>query len=121
MPSVVYTHAHGKDELVAHRLPQESEIYALKFVEMVLPVPDHRIGAFSRLRHKYDSTTPVPSEDSQQSLGLVGSLGLVWMLLIAIGSMVGIESTGRWFGASDNSRSPRSSPSWLAHSVGSRQ
>jgi phosphoglycerol transferase len=96
IPAALYRHQHGVDEQVAHRLPAESELYALKLVEMVLPVPGHRIGAFSRLRARYDTTTPVPSEDAQQSLGIVASLGLVWMLLVGLAAIAGTDRRTLW-------------------------
>lgn len=96
LPSIIYTREHGKNHLVADRLPQESELYALKFVEMVLPVPNHRIPALRHLRHKYDSTTPVPSEDGQQSLGIVGALGLCWLFALALAVVAGVGRNAEW-------------------------
>ena len=96
LPSVIYTHEHGRNTLVAQRLPQESELYALKLVEMVLPVPDHRIPALRHLRYKYDSTTPLPSEDGQQSLGIVGTIGLFWLFAVALGVVAGVGRDSEW-------------------------
>jgi len=96
IPAVIFTQHHGRNAVVAQRLPQESEIYALKFAQMVLPVPGDRIGALSRLRYEYDSTTPVASEGAQQALGMVGDVGLVWMLIIAVGAIVGMDRTAPW-------------------------
>ncbi len=94
LPTAIYRYQHGTDAVAAHRLPQESEIYALKMAEMVLPVPNHRIGALAQIRLGYDTTNPVPSEDGQQSLGVVGVIGLAWLFVIAIGAIVGIGGGG---------------------------
>ncbi|MDQ6775770.1 MAG: hypothetical protein M3071_05990, partial [Actinomycetota bacterium] len=94
LPTAIYRHEHGTNPLAAHRLPQESEIFALKLAEMALPVPGHRIGALASLRHTYDTTNPVPSEDAQQSLGIVGVIGLAWMFVIGIGAVVGAGGGG---------------------------
>jgi hypothetical protein len=96
LPSIIYTHEHGRNTLVAQRLPQESELYALKLAEMVLPVPEHRIPALRHLRYKYDSTTPVPSEDGQQSLGIVGTIGLFWLFAVALGVVAGVGRDAEW-------------------------
>jgi hypothetical protein len=97
IPAALYRHDHGIDHLVADRLPQESELYALKLVEMVLPPPGDRIGAFRSLRYRYDTTTPVPSEDGQQALGIVGSLGLGVLLLVGLAAVAGLGRGSEWF------------------------
>lgn len=94
LPTAIYRSEHGTNQAAAKRLPQESEMYALKLAEMALPVPGHRIGALARIRYKYDTTNPVPSEDGQQSLGIVGVIGLAWMFLIGIGAIVGVGRDG---------------------------
>ena len=96
LPGVIYQHEHGKNHLVADRLPQESELYALKFAEMVLPVPNHRVPALRHLRYKYDSTTPVPSEDGQQSLGIVSAIGLLWLFGVALAVVAGVGRGSDW-------------------------
>jgi phosphoglycerol transferase len=94
LPTAIYRHEHGTDPIAAHRLPQESEIYALKLAEMVLPVPGNRIPALAAIRFHYDTTNPVPSEDGQQSLGIVGVIGLAALLLIGIGAIIGAGRAG---------------------------
>ncbi|MHB8689907.1 MAG: hypothetical protein ACYDHH_01550 [Solirubrobacteraceae bacterium] len=101
LPATIYREEHGANQVVAVRHPEESEIYGLKLAEMMLPVPGHRIGALAHLRNTYDTTTPVPSEDGQQSLGIVSSLGLSWIFLIGLSAIIGVGggfSTARpWF------------------------
>ena len=43
-PSFVYWARHGTNPQVGHRLPLESELYGLKFAQLVLPMEHHRIG-----------------------------------------------------------------------------
>ncbi|MGH2915572.1 MAG: hypothetical protein ACRDMX_11345 [Solirubrobacteraceae bacterium] len=90
LPIAIYRSQHGSDALVAARIPAESELYALKLAEMMLPVPGHRIAALANIRHEYDSTTPIPSEDAQQSLGIIGALSLAWLMLLALASVLGL-------------------------------
>jgi phosphoglycerol transferase len=94
LPTAVYRHEHGTNPVAAKRQAKESEMYALKLAEMVLPVPGHRIHALAAIRNRYDTTNPVPSEDGQQSLGIVGVIGLAWMFLIGIGAIVGAGRAG---------------------------
>jgi hypothetical protein len=100
LPGAIYRHQHGVDALVAHRLPQESELYALKLAEMVLPVPGHRVAPLRNIRQKYDTTTTTPTsaanEDGPQSLGIVGVIGLAWMFVIALGAVIGIDRAVPW-------------------------
>ena len=42
-PSLVYWAKHGRNDEVAHRLPAESELFGLKFAQLVLPIQEHRI------------------------------------------------------------------------------
>src|SRR5215212_3758767 len=47
LPHLIYWSANGQDYEVAHRLPSESESYALVLTQMVLPIPGHQIGFLS--------------------------------------------------------------------------
>jgi hypothetical protein len=96
LPSAIYRSEHGVDTLAAARVPAETEIYALKLAEMVFPAPGHRIHALSALRQKYDTTAPVLSEDAQQTLGIVATLGLAWLFAVAVGGVVGVGSVAPW-------------------------
>ena len=96
LPTAIYRRDHGDDPAVATRLPAESELYALKLAEMVLPVPGSRITPLATIRYRYDSTTPIPSEDAQQSLGIVATLGLAWLFLVVFGSVAGLGRAAPW-------------------------
>lgn len=94
LPTIVYWREHGSNQLVAHRLPQENEIYALKLTDMVLPVAGHRLAPLANLRNKYDTTTPVQSGAYLSAIGIVGVVGLAWMFLIGLGAIVGVGRGG---------------------------
>lgn len=96
LPTAIYRSENGTNPVVANRAPQESEIYGLKLAEMALPVPGHRIAALARIRNRYDTTNPVPSEDGQQTLGIVAVIGLVWLFIVGIGAIVGAGRDGLW-------------------------
>ena len=83
LPTVLYQRAHGPNLEVAHREPGESEYYGLKFTQLVLPRPDHRFAPFRTLAETYKQQFPLVNENSDASLGLLGSLGL----LLGIGAV----------------------------------
>ena len=62
------------------RTPVESEVYALKLVQLLLPSPLHRFGPFQQLRELYDAHYPLPSESP--ALGLIGAAGLVALIVV---------------------------------------
>ena len=96
LPTAIYRSNHGDDPAVANRLPAESELYALKLAEMVLPVPGHRFTPLATIRYRYDSTTPIISESAQESLGIVATVALAWLFLLALGSVAGLGRAAPW-------------------------
>jgi hypothetical protein len=90
-PSLAYFAAHGRDALVAQRAPWETEEFGLKLTNLVLPVDGHRFGPFARLKDRYDTTTLLPenSQEGAQTLGLLGTIGFVWLVIVALMSIVG--------------------------------
>jgi phosphoglycerol transferase len=81
LPSFQYQLHNGKNLEVAIRGPAESEIYGLKVVQLLLPVNDHRIPIFAQFSHTYASTSPLINENSYATLGLIGSIGFIILLL----------------------------------------
>jgi phosphoglycerol transferase len=89
-PDLIYRAEHGNNPSVGSRLPLESELYALKLDQMILPVSGDRIGPLRRLRQRYDTTAPLVVEGPPQALGVVTACGFVWLLLLAVGTVLGI-------------------------------
>ncbi|WP_146078135.1 hypothetical protein [Subtercola sp. Z020] len=79
-PDVIFGWVNGPNPGGFFRNPDDSEVYALKLAQLLLPWAGNRITALSDLRAFYDRTFPLPSE--QPALGLVGALGLVIALLV---------------------------------------
>jgi len=67
-----------------NRVSGEAEIYGLKFIQLLLPVPGHRIGAFAQFRHYYDTTAPLVNENGTVSLGIICSLGFLLLLVVLL-------------------------------------
>ena len=84
MPSLVYWARHGTNPAVAHRATFESELYGLKFAQLVLPIEHHRIGALARLRETYDGWFPATEAATSTPLGLVATVGFVLLLGICL-------------------------------------
>jgi phosphoglycerol transferase len=86
-PSVLYRQRHGPNTEVGFRFPVESEIYGLKLTNLVLPRSHHRLG-LGTIAERYGQESPIPSEGGQ-ALGLVGTVGFLWLLLFLIAAALG--------------------------------
>jgi phosphoglycerol transferase len=87
LPTVIYDAQHGPNTQASTRLPQESDIYGLSLANMVLPIEGNRIPLLANLANRYNSTVIVPksspgSEPTFTNLGLVGTFGLLWLLVV---------------------------------------
>lgn len=80
MPTLVYRSQHGPNPQVATRQSSESETYALKVTNLLLPHPAHRISPVSHMAANYVSGTP-HVEGFGESIGLTGAFG--FLVLVA--------------------------------------
>jgi phosphoglycerol transferase len=66
---------------VAERHPADAETYGLKIVHMLMPVRGHRVGVLRDLEGSYSlGPTPLNNENTTASLGIIGAIGLVYLL-----------------------------------------
>ena len=84
VPSLVYWAEHGRNDVVAHRLQLESELYGLRFAQLVLPIEHHRIGRLGELRSDYDSWSPKTESTFSTPLGVVATAGFLWLLAVSV-------------------------------------
>jgi hypothetical protein len=86
MPSFVYWAQHGRNDIVAHRLPAETELYGLKLTQLVLPIDQHRINRLGELRREYNggSASPVTEATFSTPLGIVGTVGFLFLLAVSV-------------------------------------
>jgi phosphoglycerol transferase len=77
-PSLVYIYKHG-DAGVTHRSVAGPENYSLKISQLLLPITGHRVGRFNELKNLYNRNTIVTENDAA-ALGLVGSIGFLFLL-----------------------------------------
>lgn len=86
LPSLLFIFQNGENREGVHRLASESELYALKITQLLLPRGDHRLDSFFELARQYNSSYPLVTENVSASLGVIGSLGfliLVGVILVS--------------------------------------
>ena len=89
-PYVWYRHSAGSNPQVAARSFVETEVYGAKIAQLVLPVRDHRIALFARVREHYVSVIAATfgrftdSESDFIALGIVGALGFIGLIAVAV-------------------------------------
>jgi phosphoglycerol transferase len=82
-PSFLYTFLNGKGtEPVAIRTAREAEYYGLKITQMLLPSPIHRFPKLASITQSYSKTAPIVNENSTASLGLIGTIGFLYSLIV---------------------------------------
>ena len=84
VPSVLYHIAEGGNPLVAHRLPQEAEIFGLRITQLLLPTMGHRIDWMGAITKTYDAGAPLINENAHAAIGVLGGIGLVAALAVAL-------------------------------------
>lgn len=60
----------------------ETEYYAGKLIQYILPISGHRISFLADLRNLYDTSFPLINENGLSSLGLIMSLGFLTGILV---------------------------------------
>ena len=85
-PSILYWREHGKNDQVATRTVQESDFYALRPIQMLSPIPGHRLDPLASIADE------VVKRDSQASrttqwLGLVGAIGFLGLVVVLLGAV----------------------------------
>jgi len=78
-PSWLYAMRHGRNQEVAQRSPIDSEVYALKLTNLLLPITDHRVELLRNIKQTYDRDMQ-HNERDLATLGTAGSLGFLFLL-----------------------------------------
>lgn len=84
-PSFVYHRVKGPNPQAIVRLPLESELYAFRITQLVLPLRSHRLPFLAGLRERYASSVGgiapnLLNENETATLGLLGTLGFLSLL-----------------------------------------
>ena len=80
-PNLIDRFQHGVNHETAARLPIEAEIYGLKTIQLLLPRSGHRFEPLAKITAKYSATFPLVNENITSSLGFIGSIGFIALLL----------------------------------------
>jgi hypothetical protein len=93
LPEIIYRAEHGPNHVVANRKPVDSLRLGLQPMQLVMPIPGDRFAPLAHLRARYDedlgtpgTQDPLPPADS---LGLVGAVGLIWLLACTLAAGMG--------------------------------
>lgn len=78
-PSVIFNQVNGKNTEAVVRDPAQTEIFAMKIAQLMLPMADHRLPAFQALGAKYRGF-PLPNE-ATETLGILATLGLISLFI----------------------------------------
>jgi len=84
---------------ISSRVSGDAETYALKITQLLLPVSGHRLPALAALKSNYWQAAPLVNENDQASLGLVGSLGFIFLLAWVALRLMGANF--KWFNRED--------------------
>lgn len=81
MPAFAFEAEHGKNSATV-RDASEAEFYGLKIAQLILPTDGHNVTLFSQIKCRYnDPIRLLNNENSCSTLGLIGSVGLMWLLI----------------------------------------
>jgi phosphoglycerol transferase len=82
LPTFLYRLDHKRNSEAVERNAMQVDLYGLKISQLLLPITDHRLSAFAKLKEKYNKAfLPVPNETNQGGLGLVGSAGFLFLIM----------------------------------------
>ena len=93
LPEIRYAMTAAPNPDSPARNPAEAEVFGLKIVQMILPVPDHQIPALAQFRAMYQASSPLVNENETAALGAVGSVGLLFLLARAVFRRTGASET----------------------------
>lgn len=84
LPTLVYQAKFGRNP-VTDRFPEEADTYGLKITHLVLPINDHNLRVMNALKVVYLSgDRPAENENQSASLGLVGTAGLIGLVVMVL-------------------------------------
>lgn len=100
LPSIIMNIMHGKNTLAFARIAEEQELYALKIIQLLLPVKYSRIKFMADITNEYYSHFDYATENYMSSLGIAASVGFLILCSLFIFSFIklksGIENNFDW-------------------------
>ena len=86
IPTIIFVLKNGSNSKAAVRSIADAESYGLQITDMFTPRTDHRIPFFARIAKTIYSTGI--SSEAGQSIGMIASLGIIFLLLFTIKSVI---------------------------------
>lgn len=83
-PSLIYWLQQGANEKseLAIRSASDSEVYALKLIQLLMPRAGHRMESLAVMAAKYFQEFPLNNENQTATLGIVAGCGFVLLLVL---------------------------------------
>lgn len=82
LPSLIFIFNHGRNAEAIARTPFiEAELYGLKIIQLLMPIPGHRIPFLAHIADIYFRSAPLVTENYMSSLGIIGSVGFIILIL----------------------------------------
>ena len=91
-PDLIYRAQHGGNPDVGHRSASDSQLYSTNILQLVTPVPGHRVGTLANWSARWLADSRIDSEATH--VGLIAALGFVWLLAVAVVAAAG--ASGRF-------------------------
>jgi phosphoglycerol transferase len=92
-PSLIYRAEHGPNRLLERSAAFSEDVdegFSLRLADLVLPAPESRVGPLRELAARYDHViAPGYCEACYASLGTVGDVGFLWLVLGALATLAG--------------------------------
>lgn len=93
LPTFIYQIQHGYNPMVGGRSVAESEFYALRIIDLLMPLSGHHIEALSNLRNNFNLLVEANAERSPATLGFTGAIGFIFLLMWLIGKAIASENS----------------------------
>jgi phosphoglycerol transferase len=90
VPTAVYWARHGRNERLAYKTAADADRYGLKLRHLLLPIDDHPFAPFRAVAARESAARFTDeNENTWARLGLLGSIGLLVLLGVAVGRVSG--------------------------------
>jgi phosphoglycerol transferase len=77
---------------VANISPAYADISGLRIIHLLIPVPDHRLPLFALMSSRVRSVTPLSDGAAMAPIGMIGSIGFLILIAIALWRPLGRNS-----------------------------
>jgi hypothetical protein len=93
LPVLLHAMTAGKNTVAGNRYAFEADMYGLRLSQMLLPTPQHWIGALGSFARTIGTGNPFPSEGGQ-AIGTIGVIGVLAAIAMVVVRALRHESSG---------------------------